>query len=174
MIRTFGGNTPRIDGSAFVHDSAEIIGKVSIAKNASVWPLAVLRGDVNAIKIGERSNIQDLTMIHCREGFPAVIGKGVTVGHKVVLHGSRIGDGCLIGMGAVIMETTVGAESLVGAGALVLKGLKIPPQSLVVGSPARVARRLTRPELSELRKSAAAYVALARAHARTSRVVFQS
>lgn len=173
MIRAFGGNTPRIDASSFIHDSSEVIGKVSIAKDASVWPMAVLRADVDAIRVGERSNIQDLTMIHCREGSPAVIGKGVTVGHRAVIHGSRIGDGCLIGMGSVIMETSVGAQSLVAAGALVLRGLKIPPRSLVMGSPARVVRRLSRQELAQLRASAETYVRLARAHARGSKVVFK-
>lgn len=172
MIRSYLGRAPRIDRTAFVHDSAEIIGAVEIGRNASIWPGAVLRADVDRIRIGERSNIQDLTVIHCREGQPAIVGRGVTVGHRAVVHGSRIGDYALIGMGAVVMEAAIGRESLIGAGALVLKGMKIPPRSLVVGSPAKVLRRLTAAEIRELKASADSYEDLARRHERSSKVVF--
>ncbi len=173
MIRSFEGARPRIDPGAFVHDSSELVGAVAIAKGASIWPFCVLRGDVDRIRIGERSNVQDHTVIHCREGRPAVVGKDVTVGHRVVLHGCRIGDLCLIGMGAIVMEASIGRECLVAAGSLVLAGMKIPPKSLVMGSPARVVRKLKPDELAMLRSSAAGYVALASRHAKTSKVVFR-
>ncbi|MBI4347998.1 MAG: gamma carbonic anhydrase family protein [Elusimicrobia bacterium] len=173
MIRSFEKSRPKIADGVFVHDTAEVIGAVSVAKGASLWPYCVLRGDVDRVVVGERSNIQDFTMIHCREGKPTVVGRGVTVGHHVTLHGCRIGDLCLIGMGSKVMEATIGRECLVAAGALVLAGLRIPPRSLVMGSPARVVRRLKPEELASLRRSADSYVRLAGRHARTSKVVFR-
>lgn len=173
MIRSFESARPRVEPTAFVHDTAELIGAVTIGPGASLWPNCVLRGDVDRIVIGARSNIQDLTVIHCREGRPALVGKDVTVGHRVVLHGCRIADRCLIGMGAVVMEATIGRECLIAAGALVLAGMKIPSRSLVMGSPARVIRKLTAAEIGGIRKSAASYVRLARRHRTTSRVIFR-
>ena len=172
MIRTFAGRAPRIDKTAFIHDSAEIVGRVAIGPRASIWPMAVLRGDVDAVRIGEGSNIQDLVAVHCREGFPAVVGKGVTVGHGAIVHGARVGDGCLIGMGAVVMECKLGRECLVAAGAMVPAGLKAPPRSLVMGFPAKVVRRLKAEELAQLRRSWRHYIALAQKHRKSSRVVF--
>lgn len=172
MIRSFERRCPRIDKTAFIHDSAEIIGAVTIARQASIWPHAVLRGDVDKIRLGERVNVQDCAVIHCREGRPAVIGKGVTVGHSAIVHGARIGDYCLIGMGAVVMEAELGAECLVAAGAVVPKGLKAPPRSLVMGLPAKVLRRLTAAEIRALHQSERSYVTLASRHRRGSRVVF--
>ena len=172
MIRSFGARQPQIHSTAFVHDSAEVIGRVALGAEASVWPLAVLRGDVAAISVGARSNIQDLAVVHADHGRPARIGRGVTVGHGAVIHGARIGDGCLVGMGAIVLECSVGAQCLIGAGALVPKGARIPPRSLVLGLPAQVKRRLTAAELAGLRSSAALYARLAREHARSSRVVF--
>lgn len=171
MIRTFEAAKPSIHRTAFIHDTAELVGRVRVGPDASIWPYCVLRGDVDGVVIGARSNIQDLTVIHCRERRPTVVGRDVTIGHRVVLHGSRIGDLCLIGMGSVVMEATIGRECLVAAGALVLAGTRIPPRSLVLGSPARVARQLTPEELSGLRASASGYVRLARRHAKTSRAV---
>lgn len=173
MIRSYSGKKPAIDASAFIHDSAEVIGRVALARDVSIWPMAVLRGDVDAIKVGAGTNIQDHTVVHCRKGQPAVIGKGVTVGHRVIIHGARIGDGCLIGMGAIIMESEIGEECLVAAGALVLKGQKIAPRSLVLGSPAKVARKLTAGEIAGLRKSAKDYVGHGRRHRRTSHIAFR-
>ncbi len=173
MIRALGAATPSVHPSAFIHDASEIVGRVSIGRDASVWPGAVLRADVCRITIGERTNIQDGAVLHGREGFPAALGRGVTVGHGAIVHGARVGDGCLIGMGAIVMEALVGAESLVAAGALVLSGMKIPPRSLVIGSPARVARALTARERAGLKRSAESYVKLARRHASRSRVVFE-
>lgn len=172
MIRTFDGRAPRVHKSAFIHDAAEIIGNVTIGRDASVWPMAVLRGDVDAIRIGDRSNIQDNAVLHCRQGRPAVVGKGVTIGHGAVVHGARVGDGCLIGMGAIVMEAELGRECLIAAGAMVPKGMKIPARSLVMGLPAKAVRPLTPGELEHLRQSAKSYALLAARHRKTSRVLF--
>ncbi|MFA6003964.1 MAG: gamma carbonic anhydrase family protein [Elusimicrobiota bacterium] len=172
MLRTFGRIAPRIHASAFVHDSAEVIGRVTLAAGVSIWPMCVLRGDVDRITVGERTNIQDLTVVHSDHGVPTIIGKGVTVGHSAVLHGCRIEDGCLIGMGATVLECRVGRESLIGAGAMVPARLRIPPRSLVLGLPAKVIRPLTPEELARLRRSADIYSRLAKQHKSGSRVVF--
>ncbi len=172
MLRSFQGARPALHPTAYVHDSAELIGRVDLAEGSSVWPGCVLRGDIREISIGAGSNIQDLTVIHTRKGHPAVLGRGVTVGHGVVLHGCRIGDRTLVGMGAIIMEATVGARCLIGAGALITAGMKIPAGSLVLGSPAKVVRRLRPDEFKMLAASERSYRALARAHAKTSRVLF--
>jgi len=172
MIRSFSGRVPKIHPKAFVHDSAEVIGKVTLGAEASVFPGCVLRGDIDEIKIGARTNIQDLVVIHTRDGQPAILGKGVTVGHRAVLHGCRIGDRVLVGMGAVVMEATIGARTLIGAGALVPAGAKIPSGVLVLGSPAKVVRKLRPEELKMLVSSEKMYVALARAHKTSSNVVF--
>ncbi len=172
MIRSFSNRAPRIHPSAFVHDSAEIIGKVTLAADASVFPGCVLRGDIDEIRIGARSNIQDLSVIHTRAGKPAIVGKGVTVGHRAILHGCRLGDQVLVGMGAIIMEAVIGARTLIGAGALIPAGANIPPGSLVLGSPGKVVRKLRPEELRMLTESARLYVALARRHKLSSRVLF--
>jgi len=174
MIRSFNNRKPRIHPKAFVHDSAELIGKVALAEDASVFPGCVLRGDIDEIKIGARSNIQDLTVIHTRNGSPTIIGRGVTVGHRAVLHGCRLGDQVLVGMGAIIMEATVGARTLIGAGALIPAGAKIPSGVLVLGSPGKVVRKLRPEELRMLGESERMYVALARRHKSSSRVLFGS
>jgi len=172
MIRSFSGRAPKIHPKAFVHDSAEVIGKVSLGEDASVFPGCVLRGDIDEIKVGARSNIQDLTVIHTRNGSPTIIGRGVTVGHRAVLHGCRLGDQVLVGMGAIIMEATVGARTLIGAGALIPAGAKIPSGVLVLGSPGKVVRKLRPEELRMLGESERMYVALSRRHKAASRVVF--
>ncbi|HAM36816.1 MAG TPA: gamma carbonic anhydrase family protein [Elusimicrobia bacterium] len=172
MIRSFGRHKPQIHSKAFVHDSAEVIGRVSLAAGASVWPMAVLRGDVHRIAVGERTNIQDHCTVHCDHDYPTVIGRGVTVGHGAVLHGCRVLDGCLVGMGATVLECVIGPECLIGAGALLPRGTRIPRGSLVLGIPGKVVRPLTPRELAALRGSAADYVRLAREFLETSRVVF--
>lgn len=172
MIRSFAGHKPVVAASAFVHDTAEVIGRVHLGASASVWPYAVLRGDVDAVRVGACSNIQDCAVVHCREGRPAVIGKGVTVGHGAIVHGARIADRCLIGMGAIVMEAHIAAECLIAAGALVLAGMRVAPRSLVMGNPARVVRTLRPGEIRSLRESEQSYVVLAGKHKRTSRVVF--
>lgn len=172
MIRQFDGDRPKLHPTSFVHDSAEVIGRVTLDEGASVWPGSVLRGDIDRIHIGAGSNVQDLTVIHTREGHPTVVGKGVTVGHRVILHGCRIGDRTLVGMGAIIMEATVGPRCLIGAGALITAGMKIPAESLVLGAPAKVVRKLRPDELKMLAASERSYRALARRHAKTERAVF--
>ena len=172
MIRSFSGRAPRIHPTVFVHDSAEVIGKVTLGENASIFPGCVLRGDIDEIKIGARTNIQDMTVIHTRKGSPTIVGKGVTVGHRAILHGCRLGDQVLVGMGAIIMEATVGARTLIGAGAVVMAGAKIPSGVLALGTPAKVVRKLRPDELRMLGESERSYVALARRHKAASRVVF--
>ena len=172
MIRSFDGVRPRLHPTAFVHDSAEVIGRVVLGAGASVWPGCVLRGDIDRIVVGAGSNIQDLTVIHTRDGAPTLVGKGVTVGHRATLHGCRVGDLTLVGMGAIVMEATIGARCLIGAGALITAGMKIPPNSLVLGAPAKVVRKLKPEELRMLAASERSYRALARRHAATERAVF--
>ena len=162
MIRGFNGIKPKIHDTAFVTEDSVIVGDVEIGEDASVWYGSVLRGDVNYIRIGARTNIQDMTMIHVSsKGLPTIVEENVTVGHRVTLHACYIESGCLIGMGAIIMDgARVGRNSLVGAGALITSGTQIPPNSLVIGSPARVKRELTADELDSLEKSWRNYVEL--------------
>ena len=162
MIRSFEGKRPRLAEGVFVDDSAQVIGDVELGEDASVWPGAVLRGDVHYIRIGARTNIQDLTVIHVSEKtHPTVLDEDITVGHRAVLHGCHVMRGCLIGMGAVVMDgVKVGPQSLVAAGALVGPGVEIPPRSLARGVPARVVRSLTEAELEHLVYSCQHYVDL--------------
>ncbi len=166
VLRPFKGRMPKVAEGVFLADTARVIGDVEIAEDASVWYGAVLRGDVGAIRIGARSNIQDLTMLHMsHELSNTIIGADVTVGHRVVIHGAIIGDGALIGMGAILLDNCeIGAQSIVGAGAVVTADKKIPPRSLVLGQPARVLRELTDEEAQEGRLIAERYVEVARAH----------
>jgi carbonic anhydrase/acetyltransferase-like protein (isoleucine patch superfamily) len=174
MLRSFGKSVPRAHKSAFVHDSAEVIGKVELAAKSSVWPLCSLRGDIDRIVVGEGTNIQDLTVIHTREGFPTVLGKAVTVGHNVILHGCRIGDGTLVGMGAIVMEAVVGKDCLIAAGALLLAGFRAPDRSVIMGSPAKVVRRITPKELAHVRRGQKQYVKKAVLHRTQSRPLFSA
>jgi carbonic anhydrase/acetyltransferase-like protein (isoleucine patch superfamily) len=162
------GKSPRIDSSVFVAPSADLIGEVEIGPESSVWFQCVIRGDVNWIKIGARTNIQDHSMLHVdRRDCPLTIGDEVTVGHRVMLHGCTVGNRCLIGMGAIIMNgASIGDESIVGAGALVTEGKVFPPRSLIVGSPAKAVRELKPEELAYLAKSAANYVGDAQGYIR--------
>jgi carbonic anhydrase/acetyltransferase-like protein (isoleucine patch superfamily) len=135
-----------------VEPSAQVIGDVEIGEGSSVWCNAVIRGDVNSIRIGRRTNIQDAAILHVTfETHPLILGDEITVGHAAVLHGCTISDRCLIGMHATILDgAVIGEESIVGAGALVTEGKKIPPRSLVVGAPARVIRKVTDEELKQV------------------------
>lgn len=162
MIVPFEGKLPRFDESAFVEASAQLVGDVEIGRDASVWYGSVLRGDVNYIRIGARTNIQDLSVIHVNRGTsPTIVEEDVTVGHRAVLHGCHIMKRSLVGMGAVVMDDVrVGPESLVAAGALVSPGTVIPPRSLARGVPARVVRGLNEKELRDLLRSAESYVEL--------------
>ena len=162
MIRSYGGKHPRLAKGVFVEDSAQLIGDVELGEDASVWFGAVLRGDVHYIRIGARTNIQDLTVIHVSENtHPTVLDEDITVGHRAILHGCHVMRGCLIGMGSVVMDgAKVGPDSLVAAGALVGPGVEIPPRTLARGVPARVVRELTDAELEHLVYSSQHYVDL--------------
>lgn len=160
-------DAPRIHPSAWVADSAEVIGRIALQAEASVWYRAVLRGDTEWITVGERSNIQDGSVLHTDHGIPMAIGADVTVGHQVMLHGCTVGDGSLIGIGAVVLNgARIGRHCIVGAGALVTEGKEFPDGVLIVGSPAKVARELTPEQIARLKLSAAHYVDNARRHAR--------
>jgi len=162
-ILSFKGVTPDLGDGVFVADTARVIGDVHLGADASVWFGTVIRGDVNHIRIGARTNVQDLTMIHVTtKRWPTIIGDDVTIGHRAVLHGCTIHDRALIGMGAIVMDgAVVGEEAMVGAGALVTPGTVVPPRTLVVGSPARPARALREEEIAYLPQSARHYVSLA-------------
>lgn len=164
MIRTFQGIRPTIADSAFIEDTAIIIGDVVIGEESSVWFNSVVRGDVHYIRIGRRTNIQDLCILHVtHDTAPLNIGDEVTVGHRVVLHGCTVKDRVLIGMGAIIMDRAViGEDSIVGAGSLVTEGTVVPPKSLIFGSPGRIRRPATEKELAWISESAENYVRYAR------------
>ena len=151
--------------SAFIAPTADLMGDVDLAEDSSVWYQAVLRGDIGPIRIGARSNIQDLTMVHVDEGIPCIVGADVTVGHRCVLHGCTIEDECLIGMGSVLLNSVrVGSGSIIGAGSVVTEGRDIPPGSLVMGVPAKVVRPVDEDLRARIRLSADHYVGLARLH----------
>ena len=164
MIKAYRGVTPTIAADAFIEETAVIVGDVVIESESSVWFHSVVRGDVNFIRIGRRTNIQDLSLLHVTHNtYPLIIGDDVTVGHHVVLHGCTIHNRVLIGMGAVLMDgVVVGDDCLIGAGALVTEHTKIPPHSLVLGSPARIKRPLRDTEVIRLKESAQNYVHYAR------------
>jgi len=163
MIRDFNGIEPKIHETAYVTGDAIIVGDVEIGEDSSIWYGSVLRGDVNYIRIGARTNIQDQTIIHVSsKGLPTIGEHEVTGGQRVPLHDCHVGRGCLIGIGAILLDgVRVGANSLVGAGSLLTPGTQIPPRSLVLGSPARVKRELTAEELTSLEHSWRNYVELA-------------
>lgn len=151
---------PQLHPSVFLASGSKIIGDVQIGENASVWYNTVIRGDVNYVRIGNDSNVQDNSMLHVtNKRFPLVIGNGVTIGHSVTLHGCTLKDHCFIGMGAVILDGAVIEEkSMVAAGALVKQGFVVPTGKLAAGVPARIIRDLTKEEMEEFEKSAARYV----------------
>jgi carbonic anhydrase/acetyltransferase-like protein (isoleucine patch superfamily) len=158
-ILTVNGSTPIIHPSAFVAEGAFVIGHVTLAREASVWFTAVLRGDINSITVGERTNIQDGAVVHVTHELPAVLGSDVTVGHRAIVHACMVGDGSLIGMGSVVLDgAVIGQRSLIAAGAVVLQGSRIPEGSLVAGIPGRVIRQLTAAEQLQIRESALHYV----------------
>lgn len=157
MIEKLGPLTPQIAPSCFVHKTASVIGQVTLEENVSVFPCAVLRGDIAAITVGKGSNIQDNACLHVNYGFPCQIGRGVSVGHGAVVHGSKIGDNVIIGMNAVVMETEVGPNCIIGAGAVVPAGKSIPAGSLVMGVPAKVVRQLEEEEVNGILQNAREY-----------------
>lgn len=152
-------DSPRVAESAWVADSAQVIGNVELHEDSSIWFGAVLRGDTECLTIGRGSNVQDGTVIHADPGFPTTLGEHVTVGHQVMLHGCTVGDGSLIGIQAVLLNgAKIGKHCLVGAGALVTEGKEFPDGSLIIGVPAQVARPLRPQEIEGLKRSAAHYV----------------
>lgn len=162
-IYELDGVAPRMADSAWVADSAHVIGDVDLAGEVSVWFGVVIRGDTASIRIGRGSNIQDSSVLHADVGKPLTVGEGVTVGHQVTLHGCTVGDDSMIGMGAVVLNgARIGKGCLVGARALVTEGKEFPDGSMILGSPAKVVRQLEADELEGLRLSAQHYMANAR------------
>jgi carbonic anhydrase/acetyltransferase-like protein (isoleucine patch superfamily) len=159
MIRPYRGRWPKVGERAYVDASAQVIGDVELGDHASVWMGAVVRGDVNAIRIGRGTNVQDNCVLHVTAEHRTELGDEVTVGHSVTLHGCRIGRRCLIGIGAIVLNgAEVGDESVVAAGALVPEGMKVPPGSVVMGAPARVRREVTEKERAHLGELARNYL----------------
>ncbi|WP_166421946.1 gamma carbonic anhydrase family protein [Pseudoalteromonas sp. Z1A8] len=167
-IRSYKGVTPSFNASVYVDDSSVLVGNITLGDNSSVWPLVAARGDVNYIRIGERTNIQDGSVLHLSratksnpDGYPLIIGDDVTVGHKVMLHGCVLGDRILVGMGAIIMDNVVVEDDvIIGGGSLVPPNKRLESGYLYVGSPAKQARPLTDQELAFLKISADNYVSL--------------
>ena len=161
MLRPYRGQLPRVHPTAFIDDSAQVIGDVEIGEESSVWMCVVMRGDVNRIRIGRRSNVQDSTVVHVmKDTHPTIIGDDVTIGHGAIVHGCTIEDRCLIGMGAILLNgVTVGTGSIVAAGTLLPEGMQVPPHSLVMGSPGKVRRTLSDADLTEIQMYADRYVA---------------
>ena len=158
-IESYAGFVPEIHPSAFVASSADVIGRVTIGEEASVWYHATLRGDIHEIVIGARSNVQDNVVVHLAENYGCYVGELVTVGHSAVLHACTIKDEVLIGMGAIVLDgAVIGERSIIGAGALVTGGTVVPPGSLVLGSPAKVIRQLSEAEQADVRVWAEKYL----------------
>ncbi len=161
MVRAHRGRVPRVHPTAYIDDSAQVIGDVEIGQESSVWMCVVIRGDVHRIRIGDRSNVQDGTVVHVmKDTHPTVIGNDVTIGHAALIHGCTIADRCLIGMGAILLNGVhVGSGSIVAAGTLLVEGMQVPPRSLVMGSPGKVRRTLTAAEAADIQMYADRYVA---------------
>jgi carbonic anhydrase/acetyltransferase-like protein (isoleucine patch superfamily) len=154
-----------IDPTAFIHPAAFVCGNVTLGPGVSIWPTAVVRGDTDSITIGAESNVQDGTVIHVDHGVPTVIGERVAIGHRAIVHGATIEDDCLIAMGAIVLNrVVVGRGSVVGAGAVCAEGMRIPPNSVVLGVPARVVKETT-PEMRErIARTVRSYLELQRRH----------
>jgi len=167
VLIPFQGNAPQVAPDAFIAPNAVVAGRVTIRAGSSVWFGTVLRGDMDAISVGEETNIQDLTMVHVDTVTPCIIGNRVTIGHRAVVHGCILEDECLVGMGAVIQNRArVGRHSLVGAGSVVREGFEIPPGVLALGVPAAIKRDLTEAEIASIASSAAGYAARAEVYRR--------
>jgi carbonic anhydrase/acetyltransferase-like protein (isoleucine patch superfamily) len=159
MIRSFRGMKPRIAASAYIDPGAHVIGDVEIGERSTVWPAVVLRGDIEPIRIGMGTNIQDGTVIHTDKGFPAIIGDRVSVGHAAVLHGCTVEEDSLIGMGARVLNgARIGRGAVVAAGSLVPEGMEVPPDTLVMGAPAKPRRAVTAEEKARFQKGVAGYM----------------
>ena len=164
MIRAYRGNVPKIAASAYIDPSAQVIGDVVVGERSSIWPNVSARGDVNSIRIGDETNIQDNSVLHCDPGvFALNIGSRVTVGHLAMIHGCTIEDDCLIGIGAVVLNgAKIGRGSVIAAGAVVPEGAEVPPHSMVMGVPAKVKRPVTEAERERFSENAKHYVEAAR------------
>ena len=159
QLDTFLRRQPKLGRDVYLASSAVVVGDVTLGDQASVWYNAVLRGDINRIVVGEGSNIQDNAVLHLADDFPCILGRYVTVGHSAIVHACTVEDECLIGMGATILDgAVIGAQSIVGANALVTQGTKVPPGSMVLGSPAKVVRALSQAERDSLKGWAEKYV----------------
>lgn len=166
MLIALNDLRPDLAEGAWVAPTATVAGAVTMGPDASVWYGTVVRADGDRVSIGARTNLQDNSVVHVDEGYPAIIGSEVVVGHRAIIHGCTIGDGCLIGMGAVVMNgAVIGEESLIAAGALVLEGTEVPPRSVVMGSPGKVVRELDPERAAKFRIGAANYVKLKNLHA---------
>jgi carbonic anhydrase/acetyltransferase-like protein (isoleucine patch superfamily) len=158
-IYQLGDAFPDIDPSAYITDSANVIGKVRVEAHASIWFNVTIRGDNELITVGENSNVQEGCAMHTDPGYPLTIGKDVTIGHQAMLHGCTIGDGALIGIQAVVLNgAKIGRNCLVGAGALVTEGKEFPDNSLILGSPAKAVRTLNNEDIARMQKNTANYV----------------
>ncbi len=158
MVHSYGGRTPDAARASFIAWNAEVIGDVVLAEEATVWFNATLRGDIEPIRIGRGSNVQDSASLHTDAGAPLTIGENVTIGHNAVVHGCTVGDESLIGMGAIVLnKAVIGRQCIVGAGALVTEGKAFPDRSLIIGSPARAARQVTDEEIERVRENARNY-----------------
>lgn len=163
MIRTFKAFSPEMDETNFLAETAVLIGQVFMEEHANVWYNTVVRGDVEPIKIGKNSNVQDLVMVHTSSGFPVTIGNDVTIGHNATIHGCTIESNVLVGMGSIILDGAhIESDVIVGAGSLIPPGKRIPSKSLVMGSPAKVVRTLSEEEIESIGKSAHHYVELSK------------
>lgn len=159
MIRSFRGKTPEIAASAYIDESAVLIGDIAVGERCSVWPNVTIRADIGPVRIGDESNIQDNSVLHEDDGFPLTIGKRVTVGHSVTLHGCTIEDDALIGIGAIVLNgARIGSGAVIAAGALIAEGMQVPPNSLVMGVPGKVRREVTPEEQERFRSGNQHYV----------------
>ena len=170
-IYELDGHAPQLAEGAWVADNAEVMGRVALGENASVWYGCVVRGDTEAIRIGRGSNVQDGSVLHADEGVPLTVGDNVTIGHQVMLHGCTIGDGSLIGIQAVVLNhARIGRNCIVGAGSVVTEGKEFPDNSLIVGAPAKAIRTLDAEQIAKFQQIPAHYVENARRHAKRKRI----
>lgn len=169
MLLKYKEFEPKVHESCFIAPGSKIIGKVIIGKNSSIWHNAVLRGDVDFIEIGENSNVQDSSTLHCSRNIKVKIGNGVTIGHNAILHSCTIDDNALIGMGSILLDgVKIGKNCVIGAGSLVTQNVEIPEGSLAIGSPAKVIRKLSNEEIENLKKSAIEYAKFAKEYIETN------